>query len=416
MPKKYSSLISLLFINIIRYYDYALFGLSYILISRELMSSKIDDNIHGLIFYLILASSSILRPIGAIIFGKISDLYSREGSVFISISLGSIAMIIVAFSPSYEASGNYGLLVFTFARMVFIFSLSGEIDSIKIGLTEIVSPNKKYFIVSFCSLTTQIGVFIASIMTNLAISFENITYLWRLNFLLGGAASLIILLINKNNHSKITHKDKNIANQKIFAIIKDNFKNFIISILIRGSSSGLYHLFIIFLINFFIKNIGLFKTHSNPSEININLIIIYIISLFFSGILLDKINNLYRTRLAYTALLIKFSITSFLVVLYSKSVNYDHYDYILLISLKVIIGLLGLYQTYIQIFLQELFKKEIRARMCGLSHSIGSTVISSNISLIFLFIWSHYASLSLIFALISLIYLIQLILLFIKTN
>ena len=129
--KRYESLIIAFFVTIVRYYDYALFGLSASLLSKNFMPRG-NDGDQMLIFFAVFSLATIARPMGSLIFGKIGDKVGRVVSVKMSTVIAATSTCLVAVAPGFDSVGLFAVIIITLLRMLFLMSLAGEIDAIKI--------------------------------------------------------------------------------------------------------------------------------------------------------------------------------------------------------------------------------------------------------------------------------------------
>jgi MFS family permease len=86
----------------------------------------------------------VLRPVGALIFGRIGDKIGRQPIVIITTFIMSIACIIIATLPTYEQIGISAAWLVTVCRMLQGMSSMGEIVGAEIYLTEFVNPPMQY--------------------------------------------------------------------------------------------------------------------------------------------------------------------------------------------------------------------------------------------------------------------------------
>jgi len=392
------------FATIVRYYDYALFGLSASILSNNFLPKEACDH-QLLLFFAIFSVAVIVRPLGSIIFGYISDKYGRVISVKISVFLATISTILIGFIPNFDTIGVLSTVILTFCRMAFLISLAGEIDVIKIYVVEKVGKFHRNYangIVSFC---TQVGALLAASMYHFSSECEQIKYLWRVNFIIGGIFGLLIIIMRnyfQESQEFINHQGNPSTKVPKFSdlasIIKNVLSKFIVSLLISGSIGGIYHFLIIFW-GVFTAKIALITNPNSSQIMNIVSITIYALMSLFSGFLADKIPP---KKQIITSLLL-----SLLVVI---TVQIFLYNTIFLIYFPLIlIGLAPLYTVPLQVAIQSIFTTNIKGRMYSLSHSLGGMVISSTTPFFCMLLWQYFNSLYLILGFILLLLLILLI-------
>ena len=115
------------FVTVIRYYDYALFGLSASILAQNFLPNIGYDK-QLLSFFAMLSATVIVRPLGSIIFGFIGDRYGRTKSIKMSMFISAISTGVIAITPSFKTIGILAIIILTLCRMFFLASLAGEVD------------------------------------------------------------------------------------------------------------------------------------------------------------------------------------------------------------------------------------------------------------------------------------------------
>ncbi|WP_341794228.1 MFS transporter [Rickettsia endosymbiont of Rhinocyllus conicus] len=370
------------FVSIIRYYDYALFGLSaHILAQNFLPRSTHETQLLG--FFALLSAAVVIRPLGSIIFGFIGDRYGRTKSIKISMFISSISTLLIAVTPSFDKIGILATIMLTFCRMIFLASLAGEVDGIKVYVAEKTKNNRKNLGLGVVASCTQIGALLAAMAYYCATNL-NIYYLWRINFLIGAIFGLFAILMRdyfKESNEFLHHKNKQSDNIPIFQSLKNSKKSFILALLINGTIGGIYH-FLVYFLGVFLAKIAFI----NPIEtefMNISLIITYGIAAIFAGMLADKINPL--KQIIFALLLSLVTAFTMQTLLYQQIFT--------VICPIILIGLAAFYAVPLQIIVQSLFKTAVRMRLYSLSHSLGGIILSSSTPFFSMLLWQNFKSL-----------------------
>ncbi|WP_040257566.1 MFS transporter [Rickettsia hoogstraalii] len=372
------------FTTIIRYYDYALFGLSASILAQNFLPD-IEQDKQLLGFFAILSAAVIVRSLGSLIFGFIGDKYGRTKSIKISMFMSSISTGLIAITPSFEMIGIFATVILTLCRMVFLASLAGEVDGIKIYVAEKTGYNRKNLNIGIVSCCSQIGALLAAIAYYYA-SNSSIWYLWRLNFFIGAIFGLFAILMGnffKESSEFLYYKNKPSSKSTIRQIIKDNKLSFIIALLINGAIGGVYHFLVIFL-GVFLTKIA-FVNHPEIRFMNIALTTTYGISAVFAGLLADKINPLRQITWALFVSII--AALGMQIMLYKQIFN--------ILCPVILIGLAAFYAVPLQIIVQSLFKTNVKMRLYSLSHSFGGIILSSTTPFFSMLLWQNFKSLSL---------------------
>ena len=399
--KQYSPYIIAFCATIIRYYDYALFGLSASMISKNFMPSA-EGGDQMLVFFAIFGIAMLARPLGSIIFGKIGDKVSRVASVKISMILAAISTSLIAIIPSFDSIGWFAVILLILCRMLFLVSLAGEIDAIKIYVAEKIGKKKRHFAIGIVSFCSQIGVLLASVMYHVAISFEEIQWLWKANFFLGGVLGLFIIMMRgqlQDSNAFLKNKSKVIEgiDISIFSIIANHKMQFMLAVIINGMLGGGYHFLIIFL-GTFAANVAEFMPPDQATFSNIGIISLYGLACVLSGYVSDKFHI---SKQIIIALICSISCVLIMEIMLGLGVFARHLHYVLAF-------ITPFYSVPCAIKMQSLFATGIRMRMFSLSHSLGSLIFSSTTPFICMLIWRWSES----FALVLVYFLVQLGVLF----
>lgn len=173
--------------NCFEVYDYIIFQLLSNHISHYFFDNKSGNAF--LFTQLIFISTAILsRPLGALVFGYLSDTKGRKLSLETSILISGIATGIIGLIPSYEKIGVLSTLSLVFLRFLQGVSLGGEqVTSISF-LLEHSSPKNRGLLSSFCCFGQQLGGLLAVFVTSLyCFHMKNTDFsgnLWRILFVL----------------------------------------------------------------------------------------------------------------------------------------------------------------------------------------------------------------------------------------
>ena len=391
---KYSAILIAFFTTLVQCYDYALFGLSAAVLSKVFMSNcSSEEQLQN--FFAVFSAAVIMKPVGAIIFGKIGDRYGRATSVKLAAATAALSTTLIGFTPGFDYLGWWATAILTFCRMIFLMSLAGEIDTTRIYISEKMGTNKNFAngILSFCS---QSGALLAAISYHYAAESE-IPDLWRINFIIGGSLGVLILLMRnyfqeseeflKYKASRKNVSDDN-SNDRLLKIMALNKSKFITSLLISGCAGGIYHFLIIFFGTFNLKILNVF-TKDEAQLLNIILISTYSCAALLSGFLADRITPIKQIKFAIS---ISFILALILQIIFIRDLSLGKY------AIIALVGFMPFYTVPLHIIIQSLFSVEVRVRMCSLSHALGGMIFSSTTPFLCMLIWRHTHSLNLVLA------------------
>ncbi|WP_316353317.1 MFS transporter [Candidatus Trichorickettsia mobilis] len=388
---KISALIIAFLATLIQCYDYALFGLSAAQLAKTFMPHH-QETEQLLRFFTIFSIAVMARPLGSIIFGIIGDNYGRVNSVKIAAGVAAISTGCIGLMPGFEIIGWCATILLTVCRMTFLMSLAGEIDATRIYVAEKIGIKHRNLANGIVSFYSQIGALLAATSYHMTANSE-ITDLWRINFIIGGVAGALIILMRRYfqesdeflNFKAKTNYSKS-SNSEIITLIKTHKLQFCLSILINGCNGGIYHFLIIFFATFASKIASIINS-TQAQLTNICFIATFAIASVLSGFIADKFNV---KKQIITALTIS---TIIIIIILSGFAINNHTLYVIML----LVGLLPFYVVPLQIIIQSMFSIGIRMRMCSLSHSIGSMLLSSTTPFFCMLLWKYTGSITIIF-------------------
>ena len=388
--KRYESLIIAFFVTIVRYYDYALFGLSASLLSKNFMPHG-NDGDQMLIFFAVFSLATIARPMGSLIFGKIGDKVGRVVSVKMSTVIAATSTCLVAVAPGFDSVGLVAVIIITLLRMLFLMSLAGEIDAIKIYVAEMIGKKRRHLVIGIVSFSSQIGVLFASVAYHIAVSYEDVEWLWRVNFAIGGLLGLVVIFLRRRlleSEEFLNSKSRlSIEPNGIVKIVGANKVKFVLATVINGMLGGGYHFLIIFF-GTFAANVADIIDNESAAAANTMLISLYGIACLISGYISDRFKIV-------TQIIVALVLSIFCTLVMEFFLGLKGYSILLHC---ILVFLVPFYSIPCSVRIQSLFQTGIRMRMCSLSHSIGSMVFSSTTPFICMLIWQSTEIVSLVLA------------------
>src|SRR6185436_19802064 len=161
----------------------------------------------ALIAYLsTFAVGFVVRPFGALIFGRIGDLVGRKYAFLVTLVLMGGATAIVGVLPTYATIGMAAPVALLLIRVVQGLALGGEYGGAAVYVAEHVPDGRRGFYTSFIQITATLGLFVSLavilIVQNLMTPAAFRSWGWRVPFLISillVAVSLYIRLRMKES-------------------------------------------------------------------------------------------------------------------------------------------------------------------------------------------------------------------------
>src|SRR6195256_580465 len=142
------------------------------------------------------AAGFLVRPFGALIFGRIGDLVGRKYTFLITITVMGLATVLVGFLPVYATIGAAAPIILLCLRLVQGLALGGEYGGAATYVAEHAPNERRGYDTSWIQTTATIGLFLALLIIYLCRSNmdakEFADWGWRVPFWL----SLILLVFS----------------------------------------------------------------------------------------------------------------------------------------------------------------------------------------------------------------------------
>src|SRR5262245_58395497 len=132
------------------------------------------------------AAGFLVRPFGALIFGRIGDLVGRKYTFLVTIVFMGLATVLVGFLPTYKTIGFAAPLILVLLRLVQGLALGGEYGGAATYVAEHAPDNKRGYATAWIQTTATVGMLLALIVIGIcraavdAPAFAN--WAWRIPF------------------------------------------------------------------------------------------------------------------------------------------------------------------------------------------------------------------------------------------
>ena len=107
------------------------------------------------------AAGFLVRPFGAIVFGRIGDVIGRKYAFLMTIGIMGIATVVVGLLPTYKDIGIVAPIVLVTLRLLQGLALGGEYGGAAIYVAEHSPDNRRGFYTAWIQTTATIGFFLA---------------------------------------------------------------------------------------------------------------------------------------------------------------------------------------------------------------------------------------------------------------
>ena len=102
-----------------------------------------------------------VRPLGAIVFGRVGDLVGRKYTFLVTMVTMGLSTAFIGFLPTYEAVGLLAPLLLVSLRLLQGLALGGEYGGAATYVAEHVPDHRRGFYTSFIQTTATLGFFLS---------------------------------------------------------------------------------------------------------------------------------------------------------------------------------------------------------------------------------------------------------------
>src|SRR5690606_2306467 len=106
----------------------------------------------------------LMRPIGALIFGRIGDKMGRKPAMLLSFSIMGLAMIGIAVTPSHQTIGVLAPILAIICRLLQGFALGGGVGPSTAYLVEAAPPGRRGLVISIQYGSQMVAILVAGVI------------------------------------------------------------------------------------------------------------------------------------------------------------------------------------------------------------------------------------------------------------
>jgi MFS family permease len=181
--------------TVFEWYDFYLYGLLATILSAQFFSG-VNETTGFILALAAFAAGFAVRPLGAIVFGRVGDLVGRKNTFLVTMALMGLSTFLVGLLPNYASIGIAAPILLVTLRILQGLALGGEYGGAATYVAEHAPHGRRGFHTSFIQTTATVGLFAALIVviaTRTWIGEEAFAaWGWRLPFLL----SLFLLAVS----------------------------------------------------------------------------------------------------------------------------------------------------------------------------------------------------------------------------
>ncbi len=193
--------------TVFEWYDFYLYGSLAAIITGHFFSG-VNETTGFILALLAFAAGFAIRPLGAVVFGRLGDIWGRKNTFLITMLLMGVSTFVVGLLPSYAQIGVAAPIALVLMRLVQGLALGGEYGGAATYVAEHAPDGKRGFYTSWIQTTATVGLFLS-----LAVILATRTWLgeaafkewgWRIPFLVSMLLLGVSLWIRLKLHESPT--------------------------------------------------------------------------------------------------------------------------------------------------------------------------------------------------------------------
>lgn len=189
--------------TVFEWYDFYLYGSLAAIIGKQFFGG-LNETTQYLFALLAFAAGFAVRPLGALVFGRLGDLIGRKYTFLITIVIMGASTFLVGVLPSYAAIGIAAPVILIVLRLLQGLALGGEYGGAATYVAEHAPHGRRGLYTSFIQTTATLGLFLSLIVIWLcrnSIGKEAYeAWGWRIPFLVSFFLLLVSVWIRMQLH------------------------------------------------------------------------------------------------------------------------------------------------------------------------------------------------------------------------
>lgn len=146
--------------TVFEWYDFFLYGSLAAVIAKQFFAKA--DPTTGLIFALLaFAAGFIVRPFGALVFGRLGDMIGRKYTFLMTILIMGLSTFGVGLLPAYESIGIAAPVMLISLRLLQGLALGGEYGGAAVYVAEHAPDNQRGQFTAWIQTTATLGLFLS---------------------------------------------------------------------------------------------------------------------------------------------------------------------------------------------------------------------------------------------------------------
>jgi MFS family permease len=214
--------------TLIEWYDFYIFGSLAVVISTKFFPSD-NPTAAFLSTLATFAAGFVVRPFGALFFGRLGDIIGRKYTFMVTLLLMGGATFLIGCIPSYESIGFWAPLAVLILRLLQGLALGGEYGGAATYVAEHSPPNQRGYWTSWIQTMATFGLFISLmviLLTRGILSPEEFdAWGWRVPFWISIIMVVVSYVIRRKMHESPVFAKAKAEGKTTTNPLKESFGN-----------------------------------------------------------------------------------------------------------------------------------------------------------------------------------------------
>jgi len=189
--------------TLIEWYDFYLFGSLATILAGEFFP-KGNDTAAFLSTLATFGAGFVVRPFGALVFGRMGDLVGRKVTFLLTLVMMGLSTVAIGLLPTYAQAGVVAPLILVLLRLVQGLALGGEYGGAATYVAEYAPEGKRGYYTSFIQTTATLGLLLSlAVIMSTRISLGEAAFTawgWRIPFLISALLVVVSYFIRRSMH------------------------------------------------------------------------------------------------------------------------------------------------------------------------------------------------------------------------
>jgi MFS family permease len=214
--------------TLIEWYDFYIFGSLATIISSQFFPPG-NPVVNLLLTLATCATGFIVRPFGALVFGRIGDVVGRKYTFLVTLLIMGLSTTLIGLLPNYAKIGLLAPMLLLLLRLLQGLALGGEYGGAATYVAEHAPANRRGFYTSFIQTTATLGLFVSLgviLATRNTLGEEVFKdWGWRVPFLLSIVLVGLSVMIRRKLHESPVFQEMKASGKASKSPLRDSFLN-----------------------------------------------------------------------------------------------------------------------------------------------------------------------------------------------